>query len=109
MDMKIAVVGSVNMDVVNQVKRHPQVGETIHGMGTTYSAGGKGANQAAAAVKSGAEVAMLGAVGNDGFGKDLIAGLRAYGIDTSVVQVKNGTSGLAFITVSETGENNIIL
>ncbi|QQE79935.1 ribokinase [Alicyclobacillus sp. SO9] len=107
--MKIVVVGSINMDVVNQVKHHPQIGETVHGIATAYSAGGKGANQAVAAAKSGAQVTMLGAVGSDGFGQDLLGGLAEYGIHTAEIQVKNGTSGLAFITVSEAGENSIIL
>jgi ribokinase len=105
----IVVIGSINMDVVNQVKWHPLPGETIHGLGTTYSPGGKGANQAVAAARAGASVRMLGAVGSDAFGQELLDTLRGYGIDTEWVRVKQGSSGLAFITVSQTGENNIIL
>lgn len=66
--VQIAVVGSINMDVVNQVKKHPLPGETIHGLGTSYSPGGKGANQAVAVARAGAEARMVGAVGTDSFG-----------------------------------------
>ena len=105
----IVVIGSINMDVVNRVKEFPLPGETIHGNGTSYHGGGKGANQAVAASLAGAAVRMIGAVGTDAFGSTLLAGLGKFGVDTAGVRVKEGTSGLAFITVSDSGENTIIL
>lgn len=107
--MRIVAVGSVNMDVVNRVARHPQPGETVHGLGTEYSPGGKGANQAVAAARAGAAVAMVAAVGSDSFGQELRDSLGASGIDAGRVLTKPGTSGLAFITVDQAGENIIIL
>lgn len=106
---KLVVVGSINMDVVNRVDRHPLPGETIYGRGTSYIAGGKGANQAVAAARAGAEVVMVGAVGQDPFGQPLLEALGSGGVDVSCIAVKEGTSGLAFITVNGEGENHIIL
>jgi len=97
------------MDVVNRVKAHPQPGETIHGLSTAYFAGGKGANQAVAAARSGAQVRMVGAVGQDDFGRQLVEGLQADGIQVSALEVKEGLSGMAFIAVDDAGENSIIL
>lgn len=109
MDNRIVVVGSINMDVINHVERHPLPGETVKGRRTEYSPGGKGANQAVAAALAGAQVDMLGAVGNDSFAAVLLESLNSRGVGTAAVSAKEGTSGLAFITVSAAGENNIIL
>lgn len=106
---KIAVVGSINMDVVNRVERHPLPGETVSGLETAYIPGGKGANQAVAAARAGAQVLMIGAVGQDPFGGPLVEALGQAGVDTAGVLEKEGTSGMAFITVDAHGENNIIL
>ncbi len=106
---KIAVVGSINMDVVNRVERHPLPGETVSGLETAYIPGGKGANQAVAAARAGAQVLMIGAVGRDPFGGPLVEALGKAGVDTARVLEKKGTSGMAFITVDAHGENNIIL
>jgi ribokinase len=106
---KIAVVGSINMDVVNRVDRHPLPGETVSGLETAYIPGGKGANQAVAAARAGAQVLMIGAVGQDPFGGPLVEALGKAGVDTAGVLEKEGTSGMAFITVDAHGENNIIL
>ncbi|MDF2938557.1 MAG: rbsK [Paenibacillaceae bacterium] len=106
---KIAVVGSINMDVVNRVEHHPLPGETVSGLETAYIPGGKGANQAVAAARAGAQVLMIGAVGQDPFGGPLVQALETAGVDTGGVLVKAGTSGMAFITVDNSGENNIIL
>ncbi|GIO11185.1 ribokinase [Cohnella xylanilytica] len=106
---RIVAVGSINMDLVNHVAEFPLPGETIHGRGTEYLPGGKGANQAVAASLAGGNVAMIGAVGEDSFAEPLLASLRDRGVDVSGVLRKPGTSGLAFITVSDAGENQIIL
>jgi len=106
---RIAVIGSINMDIVNKVEEFPLPGETIHGRGTSYQPGGKGANQAVAAALAGDGAVMIGAVGDDAFGGVLIDSLRTRGVDTTAVAVKEGSSGLAFITVSGSGENTIVL
>ncbi|MBD2868040.1 ribokinase [Paenibacillus arenilitoris] len=106
---KLLVIGSINMDIVNNVKRFPLPGETIHSSGTAFFPGGKGANQAVAAARSGGDVVMIGAVGDDPFADTLVASLQADGIDTKHVIRKEGTSGFAVITVNDEGENNIIL
>jgi ribokinase len=107
--LKVTVVGSINMDVVNRVREHPLPGETIIGEQTIYSPGGKGANQAIAAARSGAEVCMVGAVGNDAFAGPLLEVLDGNEIDRSFVQHKETNTGLAFITVNQKGENTIVL
>jgi len=106
---KILVAGSINMDVVNRVVALPLPGETLTGMGTAYHHGGTGANQAIAAVRSGSTVAMLGAVGTDAIGEELTESLKAAGIMTESILVKDGISGMAFITVSDVAENTIVL
>ncbi|MBB3112103.1 ribokinase [Paenibacillus phyllosphaerae] len=105
----IVVIGSINMDVVSHVEHHPLPGETIHGTNTGNFPGGKGANQAVAAARSGASVTMLGAVGEDAFGQALKDSLAASGVGIHAVLTKTGTSGLAFIAVNAEGENTIIL
>ncbi|WP_281884407.1 ribokinase [Paenibacillus sp. YYML68] len=106
---QLAVVGSLNMDMVNQVDEHPRPGETVRGWGTAYYPGGKGANQAVAAAMAGAQVRMLGAVGDDGFGSSLLEELTRRQVSTEHLLRKPVTSGMAFITVSRSGENSIIL
>lgn len=106
---KLLVIGSMNMDVVSNVKQFPLPGETIHSSGTAFVPGGKGANQAVAAASAGADCALVGAVGLDPFGDTLIASLSERGVDAGAVLRKEGTSGIALITVNEEGENNIIL
>ena len=106
---QIVVVGSINMDLVTNVEAFPRPGETIHSLGVRYIPGGKGANQAVAAARSGARVRMVGAVGADSFAQTLIDNLAASGVDTSGVLRKDGHSGLALITVDRSGENQIVL
>jgi len=106
---KLLVIGSINMDVVSSVKQFPLPGETIHSSGISYYPGGKGANQAVAAARAGARCEMVGAVGRDAFGGELVAALERSGADVSRVLRKEGNSGIALITVSEEGENSIIL
>jgi ribokinase len=106
----IAVVGSLNMDLVVQVPRLPGPGETVSGSDVFRNPGGKGANQAVAAARLGHGVAMVGCAGDDQVGRDLLASLEADRVDTSHVRVVDGVpSGTAFITVSEDGENQIVV
>jgi len=105
---KILVIGSLNMDLVSHVPHLPRGGETISSLKFQKNPGGKGANQAAAAAKLGADVAMIGKVGHDDYGKQLLETLREAGVDTAGIQ-QEGTTGMAFINVSSEGENNIVL
>ena len=106
---KIAVIGSINMDLVTTAPRFPAVGETLLGSGFAQFMGGKGANQAVAAARLGAEVALVGAVGDDAFGRELLAGLQAQGVDTAAVKTLADTpTGMANITVAE-ADNHIIV
>jgi len=105
----IVVAGSMNMDVVSRVVRFPRPGETVHGSEVQYMPGGKGANQAVAAAQAGASTKMIGAVGTDGFGSQLIQAIEEKGAVAADVSVIEGASGIALITVSESGENQIVL
>jgi len=107
---RVAVLGSLNVDVVILVERHPVPGETLLGeAGGTY-AGGKGGNQAAAAARAGAAVSMLARVGDDGPGGSYLDRLTGLGIDTAAVSTSGSApTGTAFITVDEQGENSIIV
>lgn len=107
--MSIIVIGSANMDLVMRTNRMPQLGETIHGGGFFLSAGGKGANQAVACAKMGAETRLLGKVGDDLFGRSLLDSLQGFGVRTDfMAKEPNVTTGVAAITVYE-GNNCIIL
>ncbi len=107
---RVVVLGSLNIDLVTRVERHPRPGETLLGEGLRSLAGGKGANQAVAAAAAGAQVAMVGAVGDDAGGAAYLDRLRARGIDTSGVRVVPGEpSGHALIAVDDAGENSIIV
>jgi ribokinase len=106
---RIVVVGSINMDLVTQAPRFVGPGETILGERFLTVPGGKGANQAVAAARLGAEVALVGATGDDSFGRQLRQGLAAENIDLShTVQLDDCASGTASITVAG-GENQIIV
>jgi len=106
---RIVVVGSINMDLVTQAPRFAGPGETILGERFLTVPGGKGANQAVAAARLGAEVALVGAIGNDSFGRQLRQGLVAEQIDlTHVVQLDDGATGTASISIAG-GENQIIV
>jgi ribokinase len=106
---RIVVVGSINMDLVTLAPRFVGPGETILGERFLTVPGGKGANQAVAAARLGADVALVGATGNDAFGKQLRDGLAAEGIDLDhVAQLDDSASGTASITVAG-GENQIIV
>lgn len=106
---RIVVVGSINMDLVTQAPRFVGPGETILGDRFLTVPGGKGANQAVAAARLGAEVALVGAIGDDAFGAQLRDGLVSEQIDLSeLTQLDDCGSGTASITVAE-GENQIIV
>ncbi|PSL34336.1 ribokinase [Planomicrobium soli] len=104
----ITVVGSINMDLVVSTDIFPKQGETVLGNLYTTVPGGKGANQAVAAARLGGEVQMVGAVGLDAFGEELLAGLKAENIQLDAVKRKEGASGIANILLSE-GDNRIIV
>jgi ribokinase len=107
--MKLGVVGSINMDMIVTAERIPSKGETIKGNDISYIPGGKGANQAVAAARLGAEVEMFGCVGSDEFGRLLIENLINEGILTRNIQIIDDlTTGIAVITVAE-NDNNIIV
>ncbi|OLB65032.1 MAG: ribokinase [Actinobacteria bacterium 13_2_20CM_2_72_6] len=107
--MRIVVVGSANMDLVITAPTLPRPGETVLGDAFTQVPGGKGANQAIAAVRAGAGVAIVGAIGSDAFGVSLRARLSASTVDTSLLRVVYGASGVALIVVDGTGENAIVV
>ncbi|GAP78698.1 MULTISPECIES: ribokinase [Brachybacterium] len=108
-DGTIVVVGSVNVDLLAQVQRHPRPGETLHGTGRQMLPGGKGANQAVAAARLGARVAMVGAVGSDVQAEAALSALREAGVDLGHVAEIEGPTGLAIVTVAEDGENSIVV
>src|SRR5207245_92674 len=81
----VLVAGSINTDLVAHVRKAPEAGETVTGRSFAVFGGGKGANQAVASARSGATTAMLGAVGQDDFGRQRLADLAAEGIDTGSV------------------------
>jgi ribokinase len=105
----IVVVGSINMDLVATAEHIPAPGETILGTDFQMHPGGKGANQAVAAARLGAQVQMIGQLGSDDIGKQLRAGLSKVGIDTTAVGTVPGPSGVALISVAASGENSIIV
>lgn len=107
--MKIAVVGSLNMDMVVTAPRIPLKGETITGQALHFVPGGKGANQAVALGRLGADVSMFGCVGEDDFGRQLIHTLAANGVKADQVRTLQGqTTGVAMITVGD-GDNSIVV
>ncbi|SDH93268.1 ribokinase [Sinosporangium album] len=105
----LAVYGSANMDVVAYVAKAPKRGETVTGRAFHTIPGGKGANQAIAAARAGAEVAFLGAVGDDAFGVELRRTLAGAGISVERVRTVPGPSGVAHIVVDDEAGNSIIV
>lgn len=107
---KISVIGSLNMDLIVQLERMPLSGETIAGMGLKLVPGGKGANQAVAVSKAGAEATMYGCIGDDSFGEELLGSLEHAGVNVSEIIVSNVEStGIAAILLESSGENRIIV
>jgi ribokinase len=106
----IALVGSINLDVVVGVERHPVPGETVVGGDRRELPGGKGANQAVAAARLGATVHFVGRVGDDDAGRRLRDGLAAEGVDVTHVRVDpDAPTGMALIAVDGAGENTIVV
>jgi ribokinase len=106
---KITVIGSINMDIVTKTTIIPKVGETVMGDAFFTIPGGKGANQAVAAARLGADVTLIGCVGEDAFGKELIEHLGKQGIMINNVKpVTHSSTGIASITLSN-GDNSIIV
>jgi ribokinase len=106
--MRIDVVGSANIDLVANLDRLPEPGETLASTSFALVPGGKGANQAVAAARLGAQVRFVGAVGEDAHGDTLLAALQADGIDTSATHRLGPASGQAFIFVDRAGDTMIV-
>ncbi|HYY32992.1 MAG TPA: ribokinase [Gaiellaceae bacterium] len=106
---RIAVVGSINLDLVARVIRLPRPGETLTDAELSRVPGGKGANQAVAAARLGADVRFTGAVGDDEFGELALAELRNAGVDLTGLQVVPNPTGIALILVDDDGENQIVV
>lgn len=107
---KVIVAGSLIMDLVVRVPHHPAVGETIVGHDFRTFPGGKGANQAVAAARAGAEVQMLGRRGADEFGNDLVGFLTSAGVDTKTVSTDaSAATGVGHVAVADDGANAIII
>ncbi|MBT9140853.1 MAG: Ribokinase [Dehalococcoidia bacterium] len=107
MTSKACVLGSINMDVVVRVDRFPQAGETITGLTCDLMPGGKGANQAI--TNMGVPVDLIGALGNDEFGKMLRSHLTTAGVNIDAVAKAKDTSGTAIVAVDNAGNNQIIV
>lgn len=107
--MSVLVFGSINLDLVVEAPRLPQPGETLRGTAFHTSPGGKGANQAVAAARQGAPTRLIGRVGGDDFGEQLVEAIRAAGVRVSAINVdRDAPTGVALICVAETGENTIV-
>jgi ribokinase len=105
----VLVIGSLNADLVVRAPRFPQPGETLGGGDLLTIPGGKGANQAVAAARQGAQVAMVGRVGSDNFGPVLVENLKSNHVDTSHVSTADSATGTAIIVVDDDGQNSIVL
>ncbi len=106
---QILVLGSLNIDLVQRVPRLPRPGETLRGGDLQIFVGGKGANQACAAARTGGNAAMAGLVGNDVFASRLLQALRDAGVNTAQVSAADAASGSALIAVLPHGENAIVI
>ncbi len=107
---RVVVIGSINQDIAVTTDRFPVPGETLLGRTVSYRLGGKGANQAAAAARAGAQVAFVGAVGDDEAGYSVRHQLAGFGVDVDTLMVKpDSSTGTAHITVDAGGENTIVV
>ncbi|HJA21736.1 ribokinase [Limosilactobacillus panis] len=110
MSNKVVVLGSINVDTTYHVERFPQPGETISAKSKSSAPGGKGANQAVAAVRSGAKTSFIGAVGSDNEGQYMLEALKENGIDTHHIMVdKYHGTGTAAVTLDAEGQNDIMI
>jgi ribokinase len=108
--MAITVVGSINLDIVARTDEYPKFGETLFGKTINFFSGGKGANQATACSKLGKEVYMIGCVGNDTFGDQLIEQLKENKVNTTYIKRSNTlATGTAIITIDKTAENTMLV
>ncbi len=105
----VTVVGSLNMDLVLEVERLPQPGETVTGRAWRRQAGGKGGNQAVALSRLGATTRMVGCVGDDDYGRHLVDALVSEGVHTDFVRTVDRSTGTAYILVEPGGENQIVV
>ncbi len=108
MTPRIVVVGSINLDLVARCERLPRPGETVTGATFARYPGGKGANQAVACARLGAEVTMIGAVGPDPLAEEALAGLREADVALELQESEQPT-GIAVILVDQAGENQIVV
>ena len=110
MQAKVVIVGSLNMDLVTRAPRLPRAGETLAGQSFVTVPGGKGANQAVAAARLGASVAMIGCVGDDAYGEQLRTALLAEGVDCqAVTRIEGESTGVALIVVDDSSQNAIVI
>lgn len=109
MPAKVVVIGSMNMDLVTRAPRLPRGGETLIGESFATVHGGKGANQAVAAARLGAQVSMVGCVGRDAYGEELRGALLAEQIDCQAVSTVDDSSGVALIVVDDNSQNAIVI
>jgi len=105
---RIVVIGSINLDLVARCERLPEPGETVSGATFSRVPGGKGANQAVACARLGADVTLIGAVGRDSFSEEALAGLREAGVQLDLRTV-DGPTGVALILVDGAGETVIVV
>src|SRR5690554_4172102 len=106
---KILVIGSFMMDLVVRTPRAPKDGETVIGTDYKRFPGGKGANQAVAAARLGAQVTMAGKLGSDSFGDEMLAALEADHVDTAnILRDPDAPTGVGAITLDDQGNNRIV-
>jgi len=109
-DPQVLVLGAINSDEVVRVTSRPQPGETVVSAGVEFFSGGKGANQAFAAATEGARVQLIAAVGDDGAGADALRSLASVGVNVSLVRTVVGVpTGRAYVTVTDDGQNSIVV
>lgn len=109
MSVSLTVVGSVNLDLVARCERLPRAGETVTGASFERIPGGKGANQAVAAARLGADVTIVGCIGDDDFAREAVEALEEAEVATDGLRVAKGPTGVALILVDASGENQIVV